>query len=266
MNGVRVQVEGLELDARVIGEGPPLLLIAGLGATKSSWYRLEPLLAKHFQLISFDNRGAGVSDKPNVPYSMAMLADDARRLAAKLGYQKSLVFGVSMGGMIAQELALRHPEAVDGLVLGSTFCGGDRSAWPTWSDLASMLWVRRQTEEELTRGVLRLLYSERSRRERAAEIAADVAQNPPSTPAWAFLRQFQAIARHDTCGRLKRFAKPTLILHGSEDRLVPVANAHRLARLLPSATLRVFDQCGHAFFLEEPDEVARLVCEFYERL
>src|SRR5574341_2228297 len=120
----RTHVNGIDMYYEVHGSGEPLVLIMGLGANTTAWYRQIPVFSREYQVIVFDNRGAGRSDKPNEPYSMGQMADDAHGLMDALGVESAHVFGMSLGGMIAQELVLRYPERVRNLVLGGTMSGG----------------------------------------------------------------------------------------------------------------------------------------------
>jgi pimeloyl-ACP methyl ester carboxylesterase len=124
------KANGIELYYEVHGEGPPLLLIMGLGANATAWYRQIPVLSERYRVIAFDNRGAGRSEKPLEPYSIPQMADDAAALMDTLGISTSHVFGMSLGGMIAQEYALRHPERVQALVLGGTTPAAPRQCGP----------------------------------------------------------------------------------------------------------------------------------------
>jgi len=118
------RVNGVTLYYEVHGKGDPLLLIMGLGANATGWSSQVPSFSREYQVIAFDNRGAGRSDKPNEPYSMDQMADDAHALLDELGVGPAHVFGMSLGGMIAQELMLRHPRHVRSLILGGTMAGG----------------------------------------------------------------------------------------------------------------------------------------------
>src|SRR2546422_8912476 len=123
------KINGIEIYYEVDGSGEPLLLIMGLGANATGWYAQIPALSKEYQVITFDNRGAGRSEKPNEPYTMPQMAEDAIGVLDTLGIGAAHVFGMSLGGMIAQELILRHPERVKTLILGGTMCGGAKATF-----------------------------------------------------------------------------------------------------------------------------------------
>jgi len=239
-------------------EAPPLLLIMGLGMASDAWDTLPSRLADRFHVVVFDNRGMGWSSASAAGFRIHDLADDAARVLDAVGIPQASVFGISMGGMIAQELALRHPGRVRALVLGATFGSQLRSHKPGLG---------------VARDLLLVTLSSRSPRRMARLLVSDafVARNPDRFARWlgqlsrpqrpAARRQILAIARHEAEDRLARLRIPTLILSGDRDRLVPVENSRRLARIIPRARLVEFPGVGHAFPFERPDETVRAVVE-----
>jgi 3-oxoadipate enol-lactonase len=252
----------VELSYERSGSGPPLLLIMGMSGTFSHWS--EPFLDElraSFEVIVYDHRGVGESSPLEGQLTIAQLAQDAAALLSALEIDTAHVFGISMGGMVAQELALAHPERVRTLVLGCTYCGGPGSS------LAGPE-VMQRLAEAMSSGD----------RARAVRTVWEVNVSPAYDAARAdsyetfrgigttravavpvILAQMQACLAHDTSARLAQLAMPTLIAHGTEDQMIPVANAEIIHRLIPGSRLEIFDAVGHLFFWEEPQRSAALV-------
>ena len=258
-----VEIAGHELYHERRGSGEPLLLIQGMSGNHLHWGEpFRSLIEPQFDTIIFDNRGIGRSAPMTGPFTIADLADDAAALLDVLGIEEAHVMGISMGGMAAQELALRHPERVRTLVLGCTTAGG-ANATPTDPEVVGRL------AELFMSGRIGEVFAEGFRFNVSSEFAADqgnvdtfrqiAAELPMELPI--MLAQFQAVTGHDTSSRLGDIATPTLILHGSDDRILPVGNAHHLAALMPDARLEIFDGVGHLFWWERPERSAELVRE-----
>ena len=264
----KVQANGINLYYETRGGGFPLLMIYGLGGNLLGWREeLLSLLADRYRLLLFDNRGVGRSDKPEGPYSMAMMADDAAGLLESLGIERAHVFGISMGGMIAQELALRHPQKVVGLVLGCTTCGVSHGI-PTSQEVQALLRPDPSlSPEEEDRRWREVAYP-------PAFVAANQAwceahmrrklQYP--TPLHGYTAQLMAAATFDTCGRLPQIASPTLVITGAEDKVIPPANSDILAERIPGARLLKIPQAGHNFFNEKPEETAVAILSFLDEV
>ena len=250
-----------ELYVEEHGERHPLLLIQGLGYATWAWrYQLEPL-SRLFRVIAFDNRGAGRSPKTPGPYSIDALADDA---AAVLAGRRAHVFGISMGGYIAQALALRHPQLVERLVLGCTATGGPEhvdlpeETQRTWEAHAHL------PPPEYVAATMHLSFRPGWREAHPERYAALVeARLEHPTPPECWRAQYDAgweFVRRVT--PVERIAAPTLVVHGTADRVVPYSNAGALARRIPGARLETLDGAGHLFFLEEPLRTNALLTEF----
>jgi 3-oxoadipate enol-lactonase len=245
------------------GEGEPLLLIMGMSGSHLHWG--EPFLAEldpHFHSISYDHRGVGDSTPLSGPITIVEMADDAAGLLDALELDSAHVVGISMGGMIAQELALRHPDRVRTLTLGCTYAGGEGGA------LAGPEVVELLTTS-LASGDRELAIRAGWQVNVSAGWAADpdhfasfheLAQRMP-VPVPVIMAQMKAVAGHDTSTRLDQIGAPTLVIHGTEDRMLPIANATAIANRIPGARLEIFDAVGHLFFWERPAESARLVRE-----
>jgi pimeloyl-ACP methyl ester carboxylesterase len=245
-----------------VGSGPPLLLIMGLGLSGGAWWRSVPSLAKRFRVITYDHRGTGGSTALRYNWTTEGMADDARAVLDSAGVQRAHVYGISLGGMVAQQLALREPDRIAGLVLGATQPGG-RRAVPADREVLSFF-RRRSTlpAEESAWGSVAYNYSPRARRRRAAQIAEDVArrlEHPFDERAYA--AQLWAATLHNAYGRLGRITAPTLVVHGGADRAIPAANAHLIAERIPGARLRLLPECGHLYPTEAP-QVTRMIGDF----
>jgi pimeloyl-ACP methyl ester carboxylesterase len=228
----------------------PLLLIMGLGATLEWWQRLIPILAPRYRTIVYDNRGVGRSDVPPGPYSIPQMAEDAVAVMAAAGIASAHVFGASMGGMIAQELALNHPSRVRSLILGCTACGGAHVV-PASKEVGAALSARSTMTREAAMWVMApYTFDAGTPRERVAE---DIAVRLAATVTnEGYFAQFAAIrAWSGTHDRLPGIAMPTLVVHGETDLLVPVENGRIIARAIPHARLVTIPQASHIFFTDQ---------------
>jgi len=253
----------IELSYDRAGEGPPLLLIMGMSGTKHHWgERVLERLQRDFETIVYDHRDAGDSTRTGEPFTIAELAADAVGLLDALGLDSAHVMGISMGGMVAQELALAHPEKIASLTLGCTYCGGEGSVLASES-------VMRRLAEAMSSG-------DRATAIRAGwevNVSPSFAANKDEydrflkigmqygLPVEVIMRQMQAIAGHDTSARLPSLAPATLVVHGTLDELLPVQNGHMIAGLVPGARLEILEGSGHLFFWEQPERTAELVRE-----
>ncbi len=251
---IAAAADGTRLHYIVEGTGPPLVLIGGRTSTiEGAWWRYIPALSPRFKVIALDNRGTGGSDKPDAPYSTALMADDALTILRDAGETSAHWFGLSMGGMILQQLALTHPDAVRSLILGATHCGGERPE---------------TTTVPATEGPLRRyanLYDARFIADHPEWVRED-AMHFGKMPLHAIVRQDQAVKQHNLCARLAEIRQPVLIIHGRQDRMVPVARAEQLQRGLPHARLYILDPAGHQVHSEQFATVLRLVQDFVEEV
>jgi 3-oxoadipate enol-lactonase len=234
-------------------DAAPVLLVMGLGMTATGWWRTVPVLAARLRVLSFDNRGVGRSARPPGPYTVAQLADDAMAVLDAAGERTAHVYGVSLGGMIAQEIALRHPDRVRRLVLGATTAGGPRARSPDRATLAFFERRGQMPAEEAVWASVPYNYAARTRSESAQRIAEDIAQRLrfPIEPG-PYMAQLAAAIGHDAYGRLGAIRAPTLVVHGAEDRMVHPDNARLLADAIPGAELRLWPRTGHLLFTDEP--------------
>ena len=239
------------------GAGEPLLWITGFAISSEIFASVIGDYAAEFDCIRYDNRGAGRSQAPWWPTSIPELAADAVRLLDALHLDSAHVYGLSMGGMIAQEMALRFPDRVRALVLGGTSHGGPRAVLPS-PRVAAALTSRGAPAAVRAELVGRALFSERFRAEHPDRVRAHLRDlGAHRAPVRGLLSHLAAATYHDTRARLHRIAAPTLVLHGGKDELTPVRNAHLLAARIPDATLEVIPDVGHGYLLEEPQESHR---------
>jgi pimeloyl-ACP methyl ester carboxylesterase len=247
------------------GEGPAVLLIAGQGMTVDTWWATTPVLARSFRVIAFDNRDTGRSSRLPWPYSLVQMAHDAVAVLDAAGEQRAHVYGISLGSLVAQEVALRHPDRVRALVLGASSAGGFAAYKPSPSSLAQTFLLRAGSmgPEEAEWAAVPYTYAEKTRRLHADRIATDIAHrlSSPGEPL-AFLHQAAVVATHDAYARLNNVTAPTLVVHGEEDVFVPPANALVLAERIPGAKLRLWPEAGHMYTIDEPEadqDIARFL-------
>jgi pimeloyl-ACP methyl ester carboxylesterase len=260
-----VQAGDVKLYYEVHGSGEPLLMIMGLGGSSAGWdLELEDELGTHFRTIIYDNRGTGRSDKPAIKYSLEMFAGDAIAILDALKIERAHVFGVSMGGMIAQELALRHAPRLQTLTLGCTTCGG-KHAIPPPPESLKLLTAPRDgaSPEELIRRAWPLQFPKEYIEHHRAELEAKIPrllQYP--TPPSAYMRHLEATYGLKTYDRLPEITTPTLVVTGEEDVLIPARNSEIIAERIPGARFHAIPDAGHAFFNQYPDEFIRVFVPF----
>ena len=267
----KVKVKDIQMYYEIRGEGFPLLLIMGFLGNADCWDPLYfiPKLSERFKLIMFDNRGAGRTDVSNKEYSIKLFADDAAGLMEALGIKRAHVLGISMGGMIAQELALNHPEKVEKLVLASTFCGGEKAvpipgeAAQVVMDISATLAEKGNWDEKITRKLMPLLFTQEFMEENPGlvDVAVQLFLTAP-TPLEALTRQVEAIIlSFDAGARLPQIRAPTLILAGKKDRYIPSENAEIMAKLIPNSKIAYFKNSAH-MLQEEMEKVTDTVLDF----
>jgi 3-oxoadipate enol-lactonase len=256
--------DGARLAVTVAGDGPPLLLIPGLGATRVIFTPLLPLLATHLRVAVYDQRGIGASAVTAGPYTTAQLAADAAAVLGGLAIDRATALGASFGGMVAQELAVGHPHRLRALVLAATGPGSEHLAQqPDPAASAALLGKGARSPEEAYRIACTVLYSPGFQEEHPGFIEQQIRDRATRTiDPRAFKAQLAASQGHDAWDRLPSISVPTLVMHGSEDAVMPLANARLLAERIPGARLVVFDGAGHLFFHEQPERAAAIVEEF----
>ncbi|MGA2283636.1 MAG: alpha/beta fold hydrolase [Candidatus Dormibacteria bacterium] len=255
--------DGVRLAVSVLGEGEPLVMIPGLGATRRVYAPILPAVARRHQVIVYDPRGVGDSDVPAGPYPMHRLAADCVAVAIAVGAASFRLFGASMGGLTAQHVAVLHPSHVVRLLLAATGPGRHAAIGPRPEATAALLGRGARTPAEAYRMACTVLYSPRFQRAHPAFIDGEVAQRAAHPiPGRAFTAQYRAARDADVSRRLAEISVPTLVLHGTEDVLVPLADAETLTKLISGARRYWFDGCGHLFFHEDPGLTAEVMLSF----
>jgi len=242
------------------GNGEPVLLIMGLGYASCMWYRTRPLLTSSYRTVVFDNRGVGQSDVPPGPYSIAQMAGDAEAVLDAAGIRRAHIFGVSMGGMIAQEFALQHPKRVASLILGCTAAGGPSAVRAEPAVLSQLLALANMPAEQAAEAAVSFIYDSATPRRLIDE---DIAIRRPWFPTRdGYLAQMQAIVPWESYSRLHEITAPTLVIHGKNDRLIPVRNAELIAGRIPGAQLALIEQAGHLFLTDQPEAAHKAILKF----
>jgi len=242
------------------GSGEPVLLIMGLGVTSHMWHRTRPVLAERFRTLALDNRGVGRSDVPRGPYPIPLMAADAAAVLDAAGVESAHMFGVSMGGMIALELALQYPKRVRSLILGCTSAGGP-TAVRAEKDARQMLMSRAEmTTEQALEAPVPFIYDSATSRERIAE---DVAIRRRWFPRpEAYNAQLEGILAWESYSRLAEIEVRTLVIHGESDRLVPPGNARLIAARVPGAKLVMIPHASHIFATDQPGLAHEAILSF----
>ncbi len=244
------------------GSGPPVLLIIGLSFTHEMWFRILPVLTTRYRAIYFDNRGMGRSDAPRGPYPMKRMAQDAVAVLDAAGVPAAHVIGASMGGMIAQELALRHPQRVLSLILGCTSYGGLLARWPSLSHAPRTLPPADTPRERRELALVPLLYSPTTPMELITEDLR--IRSECNWSARGFWGQFGGILMWNSYRRLPRIKAPTLVVHGADDRLVPPANGRVVAKRIPGARFELIPKAGHVLVTDQRDACVSLMLDFLD--
>ena len=242
------------------GRGAPVLLIMGLSYPSCMWHRTRPVLATHYHTIAFDNRGVGRSDVPSGPYPIALMASDAAAVLDAAGIESAHLFGVSMGGMIAQEFALQYPKRVRSLILGCTSAGGP-TAVRAEPEAAQMLMTRdKMSPEQAAEALVPFIYDSATPLEK---IDRDLAiRRPWFQRPEAYAAQLQGILAWEAYSRLSRIAALTLVIHGETDRLVPPGNGKLIAERIPGARLVMIPHASHLFLTDQTEAAHRAILEF----
>jgi pimeloyl-ACP methyl ester carboxylesterase len=258
-----VDASGTELHYLRAGEGEPLLLIQGMSATHLAWGRpFLDQLEGSFDTIVFDNRGMGLSGEAELPFTIADLAADTAGLLDALELETVHAAGISMGGMIAQELALAHPERIRTLTIGASYCGGPEGTLMAPEDL-QMLGTAYASgvAEQVFRAMWEINLSPDFRADDSRFTAFTEMGSALPAPQPVVLQQMQACGAHDTHERLGQIDLPTLVIHGDADRLLGYPNGQQIAALVPGARLETLEGVGHMFWWEQPQRSAELIRE-----
>ncbi|MFB7084795.1 alpha/beta fold hydrolase [Streptomyces sp. NPDC056296] len=241
------------------GDGTPVLLINGLSSPSAVWFRLVPMLAGRHRVLSFDNLGTGRTCFEGDSFSMEMMAEAAADVLGAVGAPRAHVLGMSMGGLIAQQLALTHPGLVSSLTLVSTHAGSPHMAQDQ-SSLEAISRAQGMSPEQRTSYLSDLTYACAGQAEREADLAVR-AQYPTSEEGYG--KQLAATMGWERLDDLRGLTCPALVLHGARDQLVSVGNARQLAEYIPGARLTVLEDCGHQVFSDQPVIGAQALLDFF---
>ncbi|MGH7916211.1 MAG: alpha/beta fold hydrolase [Candidatus Binataceae bacterium] len=260
---LRARINGLEFAYELRGAGAPLVMIHGAQGDQSMFDGMAGLFANHFRVLTFDQRGSGLSDKPDMNYSIGLLADDTAALMDHVGFSAGHVIGVSMGGTIAQELALRHPPKVRSLVLGCTTPGGSKAIRIGGNAFTAAYSTQPMPAEERGRALVEAAFTKGYIEQHPEIIPAmiEARRRRPLDPD-ALDRRMKAVLRHDAYDRLPQISCPALVITGREDVLIAWENSRILAERIPGAQLVVIEAAGHCFWLEQPELAHKAILRF----
>ena len=250
------------------GVGEPLLLIMCYGSNSCHWFAIRDKLADEHRLIIFDNRGTGRSDKPDIPYTGEMMVGDIIGLLDELNIGRANVFGVSMGGMLAQELTLRYPDRVRNLILGCTSCGGPHAV-PSTPEAVTFLFDQNRaqmTQEEKAHSTIPWLWTREfidKNPEAVKRYVVTTTERP--TPLYAYSCQGNFLMGFNSYDRLPEVKARALVICGEQDRLIPPQNSRILASRIPGAELVVLKNAGHGFITDSAEDCSRIILQFLKR-
>jgi len=259
-----LKANGIEINYETKGQGPPLTMIMGMSCTLRQWAWMTDILADSFQVITFDNRGAGKSSKPDIDYSTEMLAEDTFCLLKELGIKKSHIFGISFGGMIAQRFAFMFPGATDRLVLGATMPSFNRFP-PSPETLEAFQSSSLAAASESVQIVMELFYTKNflhNSLETATKVKDIMIKEKEEQGLDILYRQLGAAAEHDMLEEVKQITAPTLIICGTNDLISPIANSRFMAGQISDSTLAELSGGYHAFWIERADEASEIIKDF----
>lgn len=256
--------DGISLHAEVTGQGPTVVLVAGLGLASWWWSPLRQRLGADFRVVAFDNRGSGRSDKPDEPYSIELLTADCLEVVERLGEPPVHVVGFSMGGVVSLALTIGQPGLVRSLTLLGTNCGGSQAVRMPDETVKA---VASAAPGDMARVAMQLSFAPGWTEAHSAEFEELVVTwSSGPTPPFAWRRQFEASVDQFERGlEVESISQPSLVIHGTEDRIVPYPNAELLKERLPRAELLRLEGAGHYALLERPAEVGDAIIEFLAR-
>jgi 3-oxoadipate enol-lactonase len=263
----RTRIGNIEMFYEVHGSGEPVVLIHGLSMDSSTWFNQIPVLSQKYQVIVFDNRGVGQTDAPNEAYSTEMMADDAAALLKFLNVDNAHILGFSMGGMIAQTIALKYPELVKSLLLTST-----AARFPARAKQLVQIWLRMLNENvsletRIREGFSWVYTNEFFEHDETVTDSVNLALNHPHPlPTHGFARQVAALIQHDTRSQISQISVPTLVLIGRDDIFIPIEFSKELADKIPKAELVILERGGHNCWMEFPELVNQAVMQFLEEV
>jgi pimeloyl-ACP methyl ester carboxylesterase len=261
----KVKIGDIKMYCEDRGKGDPLVLLPGYGVDSTCFFRQIPGLEENYRVIAIDNRGTGISDKPDIPYSMEMMAKDVAMVLAALGIRKAHIYGHSMGGNIAQHLALCYPERTASLILACTTCGGSHRVRADQASTDAMFDPKGTPEERAMR-LLPFVFSQEfisNNMDVIQQFGLLYLKNYP--PPHVFKRQQEAMNMLDTYDRLPEIRVPTLVITGEADQIVPPGNSRILASKIPGSESITLQGLGHFLPMEAPEALNRAIHDFLKR-
>jgi pimeloyl-ACP methyl ester carboxylesterase len=256
-----VQSDHVSIYYEAHGKGPAFLLVPGIPAISSDWFPFADRLSERFRVVVYDNRGSGRSDAPPGPYSTPQLAGDALSVLDALGIERAHVFGASLGGMIAQELAIGYPERVDRLVLGCTHAG-TRDAVRPRREVSLAFAFETDDWAERMRALAPFAFAPGIDLQLLARFIDK--KSGDVEPDHGYRGQIAAVLAHDALDRLSSIERPTLVITGSQDQIIPAENSETLCGSIPRARLEVIEDAGHLFFIEQPERALTVLETFLQ--
>jgi 3-oxoadipate enol-lactonase len=253
------RVNGINLDYSVTGQGEPLIMIMGMGFGQKGWRFQTGFFGNYFKVITFDNRGSGKSDKPEGPYSTKMMAEDTIGLMDYLHIDKAHILGISLGGMIAQEMALNYPQRINRLVLGCTLCKEDREASGETPEFKNALKSGLQGEYG---PMFNLLLNKRLTKLFFVPVMKRAMRKTGTAGTTGLAGQYQAGAKHNTADRLHLIKAPTLVIAGTDDRVIRPGSSRVISGLIPGSKLVMIEKGSHTLFVENRGRLNRGVLDF----
>jgi pimeloyl-ACP methyl ester carboxylesterase len=259
--------DGLKIRYEIRGSGDPLALIMGFSGSGRAWGdAFLKNIERRFQTVVIDNRGTGESDKPDQPWTLTDMANDVAAVLDHAKIPRAHIYGISMGGMIAQEFALQHASRVRGLVLGCTNSGMKHSVPANPEDVSKLMPQPGKPPEEQARIAFSAacgtaFLNSAHGQEVLNQMIADMGKYP-ITPMHTFMRQFGAIQAFDSFDKLGEIKAPTMVIHGDDDKIVPSKNAEILHNGIHGSKLHILKGAGHMFFWEAPDESVQVPSDF----
>ena len=257
------RINGVDTAYELRGEGTPLVMIHGAQGDQTMFNAFAPTFAGKYRVLTFDQRGSGLSEKPHDGYSIAQLADDTAALMDHVGFEAAHIVGVSMGGMIALEFALRHPKKVRALVLGCTTPGGSKAVRIGGDAFNAAYSSKPMSAEERGRALAAAAFT-KGYIDRHPEIipAMIEARNQRPIDPVALDGRLKAALKHDVYERLAQISCPTLVITGKDDALISWENSRLLADHIPNAQLVLLEPAGHCFWLEQPAPSHEAIAKF----
>jgi pimeloyl-ACP methyl ester carboxylesterase len=251
------KLEDTNINYRVEGIGDPLVMIMGFSSPMIGWYYQAKFFKKYYRVITFDNRGVGKSDKPQSPYTTRMMADDTIHLMDHLGIEKAHIMGASMGGMIAQELAINYPERVNKLVLACTYASQDES-----SVAPEMRKISQQPPEKMPSVMINLAFNKPHYRFLFSSLGWLNSFFMGVSATTGIKGQSYACMNHNTLDRLESISSETLVIVGTGDRLINPVSSEVIARRIPRAKLVKVEDGSHTLMFEMRKEFNQEVLKF----